>query len=411
MDSLSLATDIVRKLVRSGYIAYFAGGYVRDLVMQHPSDDIDIATNAPPDVILDFFPRTILVGLSFGIVIVCMNGHQFEVSSFRKDLSYKDGRRPEKIELATAQEDAKRRDFTINGMFYDPLEAKIHDFVHGLEDIKKRVIRTIGSPDERFVEDRLRMIRAVRFAARFDFSIDLATQEAISENCEALFPSVAIERVWQEFNKMSAFPHFNKALIEMHRLGLLQVIFPTLKDVHLTEIKMRVDALKEFPSGFPTILFLPELFPHASLDTLIDLCRYLKVSSREISLIEYMYQLKSTIFKDPRQVESEVWARLYAHRDFPMCLELLAARYTGEHKEQFLNAHLERKFRLTLHAERIQTGKPLVTAALLSAHGIQAGKHMGLLLKEAEKISIRQDLHDPEEVIRQLKQSPLWPKI
>ena len=151
-----------------------------------------------------------------------------------------------------------------------------------------------------------------------------------------------MESVWQEFKKMAAFPHFDKALIEMHRLGLLPVIFPTLKDVHLTEIKIRVDPLKHFPPGFPTILFLPELFPHASLDDLIDLCRYLKVSSREIGLIEYMFKLRRAVFKDPRQVELEEWARLYAHRDFPVCLQLLAARFSGEQRIQFFNSHYER---------------------------------------------------------------------
>ena len=410
MKSLELATDVIKKLVRAGYIAYFAGGWVRDYVMQHPSDDIDIATNAPPEVILDLFPRTILVGLAFGVVIVSLDGHQFEVSTFRKDINYKNGRKPEKIELASPEEDAQRRDFTINGMFYDPLENKIHDFVHGMEDIQRRIIRTIGSPDERFLEDRLRMIRAVRFAARFDFAMDVVTQEAIKENSETLFPAVAMERIWQEFTKMSAFPHFDKALVELHRLNLLPVIFPALKGIHLNEIKKRVEPLAHFLPGFPTILFLPELFPDASLDTLIDICRYLKVSSREIGLIEFMFKLRQYVFKDPHLCELEEWARLYAHRDFPLCLELIAARYSGEQRALFLSAHHDRQARVRTHAQRIRERKPLVTSALLIAHGVSAGKQMGALLKEAENISIRHDLHDPEEVINRLRKSPLWPK-
>ena len=137
MDAQAHATEIVKKLNKAGYIAYFAGGWVRDHVMKHPSSDIDIATNAPPEKILDLFPRTILVGLAFGVVIVSVNGHQFEVSTFRKDIGYADGRKPLKIELATPQEDAQRRDFTINGMFYDPQEETIYDYVHGVEDIKR----------------------------------------------------------------------------------------------------------------------------------------------------------------------------------------------------------------------------------------------------------------------------------
>src|SRR5437868_188075 len=116
------AKNIVAKLVRAGYIAYFAGGWVRDYVMEHPSEDIDIATNASPAEVMDLFPHTIFVGLAFGVVIVVIEGHQFEVATFRKDLRYLDGRHPQGIEMSTPLEDALRRDFTINGMFYDPLE-------------------------------------------------------------------------------------------------------------------------------------------------------------------------------------------------------------------------------------------------------------------------------------------------
>src|SRR5262245_20723544 len=118
-------------------------------MLGHPSEDIDIATEASPEKIMDLFPRTILVGLAFGVVIVTTDGHQFEVATFRRDINYVDGRRPEQIELSTAREDALRRDFTINGMFYDPLEDVVHDFVHGYEDIKKGIIRTIGDPHQR----------------------------------------------------------------------------------------------------------------------------------------------------------------------------------------------------------------------------------------------------------------------
>jgi len=132
-EAFAHARAIVTKLVRTGYIAYFAGGWVRDYVMGHPSEDIDIATNASPAEIMDLFPHTILVGLAFGVVIVVIEGHQFEVATFRKDVGYLDGRHPSGIEMSTPQEDALRRDFTINGMFYDPLEEVIHDFVQGGE--------------------------------------------------------------------------------------------------------------------------------------------------------------------------------------------------------------------------------------------------------------------------------------
>ncbi len=123
MEAQKYATEVVKKLKKAGYIAYFAGGWVSDYLLKHPSSDIDIATDAPTQIILDLFPQTILVGLSFGVVIVIIDGHQFEVASFRKDISYSDGRKPEQIEFSTPQEDANRRDFTINGMFYDPIDG------------------------------------------------------------------------------------------------------------------------------------------------------------------------------------------------------------------------------------------------------------------------------------------------
>ena len=253
-DTFIHAKAIVAKLTRAGYTAYFAGGWVRDYLMGHPSEDIDIATNASPAEIMDLFPHTILVGLAFGVVIVVIEGHQFEVATFRKDLHYIDGRHPQGIEMATPIEDALRRDFTINGMFYDPLEEVIHDFVHGQEDIRKGIIRTIGDPHERFFEDRLRMLRAFRFSARFAFAIDPETQEAIRENADKLFPAVAMERVWQEFNKMVAYPRFDQAIVEMHRLTLLDVIFPEIAGMHIKELRQRVKNFSHFPPNCPTIL-------------------------------------------------------------------------------------------------------------------------------------------------------------
>src|SRR5690348_7960761 len=129
MPTTSIATKVVKRLANAGHIAYFAGGWVRDFLMKQPSDDIDIATSASIDQTCSLFPKTIPVGVAFGIVIVVEEGHQFEVATFRKDRGYIDGRRPTGIDPATPKEDAQRRDFTINGMFFDPLEEKIYDFV------------------------------------------------------------------------------------------------------------------------------------------------------------------------------------------------------------------------------------------------------------------------------------------
>ena len=408
MDAVAHATEIVKKLVRAGYIAYFAGGWVRDYVMKHPSADVDIATNAPPEVILDLFPRTILVGLAFGVVIVAVNGHQFEVSTFRKDIGYTDGRKPDKIELTDPQEDAKRRDFTINGMFYDPLENEIYDYVDGMRDIKEGVIRTIGSPHERFVEDRLRMIRAIRFAARFGFVIDPETEKGIVENADTLFPAVAMERVWQEFKKMASSVRFDWALIEMHRMGLLPIIFPTLAVVHLKDIKHRVSPFPNFPKGCPTILYVMELFPDNTLDDLMALCTYLKISVQEARLLEFAYNAHKMLLNEA-EAEKSRWVHFYVHPHSQTVLEAFAARLSPLDREAFLERNNLRRTELMHHISRVDQKKPLVTSRDLLEYGIPPGKVMGILLKEAEQIAITHDLHAVTDVIVILKKSPEWP--
>lgn len=412
MDILAAATEIVKKLNHAGFTAYFAGGWVRDHLIGHASEDIDIATDAPPEKILDLFPRTILVGLAFGVVVVVINGHQFEVATFRKDLDYKDGRKPSQIELSTAEEDASRRDFTINGMFYDPIEHVIHDFVHGAEDINKQVIRTIGSADERFVEDRLRMIRAVRFAARFGFAIDPETQEAIMANADTLFPAVALERVWQEITKMSKHPRFDQALVEMQRLKLLPVIFPALKDLHLHDIKMMISSFKNFPKNTPTILYLLELFPRITAPEVKELCRYLKTSSAELHLAEFLVLLRQSLENEHslELVDLSTWAHLYAHPAVKECLEVVAAKMSPEQRRDFLLKHDRRMDLLKKHVERIVNKTPLVNAGVLQQLGIVPGKLMGTLIKEAERLAILNDLNDSDEVMRMLKTTHVWPK-
>lgn len=407
------AVEIVKTLVKAGYKAYFAGGWVRDYVMKHPSDDIDIATDAPPEVIIQLFPKTILIGLAFGVVIVMMHGHQFEVATFRQDLSYTGGRRPDKIVLSSPQEDAYRRDFTINGMFYDPLTDTIHDFVKGSNDIQEGVIRTIGSPHERFAEDRLRMIRAIRFASRFNFEIDEDTQRAIRDHAHTLFPAVAMERIWQEFNKMAKSPRFDKAVIEMHKLGLLQVIFPPLENMSLEAVKERVSSFNQFPKGSPVILYLMELFPNMPLEELLELCQYLRASGHEGKIVEFAFKGKKLLTQEeemPHAIPKTEWANFYANRFFHVCFDAITASYPETEKTMLQQRHSQRRERLLPHIQRIVDKKPVVTSSMLKDYGIKPGKVMGTLLKEAERLAIDNDLHDANEIITLLQKNPLWPK-
>jgi poly(A) polymerase len=396
------AKSIVSLLARAGFTAYFAGGWVRDFVMGHPSEDIDIATDASPPEIMDLFPQTILVGLAFGVVIVVLEGHQFEVATFRKDLQYLDGRHPKGIEMSTPREDALRRDFTINGMFYDPLEEKIHDFVHGQEDIRLGVIRTIGDPHERFFEDRLRMLRAFRFSSRFSFTIDPDTQEAIRENAHKLFPAVAMERVWQEFNKMAAYPRFDQAIVDMHRLALLDVIFPEIEGMHINDLRYSVNHYSSFPPGCPTILYLMEFLNVLPFEQRVEIARRLKVPNRDIKLMEYVEQLSQAAVQGLDNKQK--WSYLFANPDWEVGIQVLAVRFSAELIERIRALHKE----LEPHIQRIKIGKPLVSASFLQSKGILPGIRMGQLMKEGEKIAIHDNLSTPEEVLAKLQSLPLW---
>lgn len=412
IEVLNHATDIVKTLNCAGFTAYFAGGWVRDHMMGHPSDDIDIATDAPPEIIVDLFQQTILVGIAFGVVVVVIDGHQFEVATFRKDIDYVNGRAPSQIELSTAEEDAKRRDFTINGMFYDPIEHVIHDFVDGAQDIQRGVIRAIGNAYERFVEDRLRMVRAVRFAARFGFSIDPETQEAIAASAETLFPAVALERIWQELVKMSKYPNFDTALINLHRLKLLPVVFPALKGQHLHDIQHIVSSFKNFPAGAETILQLMELFPKATVIEAKELCKYLRTSNAESNVVEYLVHLRQGLESEDvlKITDLPLWTHLYANPAAKKCLEVIAAKLPLDERKVFLEKHSGRMEMLKKHIDRIIDKKPLINAAILQAEGVQPGRTMGILMKEAERMVIMNSLNDVDQILEILKSTHVWPK-
>src|SRR2546422_2395469 len=183
MDSLrDRAAEIVRRLQKAGFAAFWVGGCVRDFLLGREPVDYDIATAALPEQIEKLFKRTIPVGRKFGVMIVVEGDHQFQVATFRAEADYQDGRHPEQVTFGDAMADARRRDFTINGLFFDPVHEKLQDWVGGEADLRAKLIRTIGSPEERFAEDHLRLLRAVRLAAQLGFEIESATFAAIKAN-------------------------------------------------------------------------------------------------------------------------------------------------------------------------------------------------------------------------------------
>jgi poly(A) polymerase len=222
------AREIVRKLRAAGHVAYYAGGCVRDLLSGKPPKDIDIATDARPDVVQKLFPRTYAVGAHFGVIVVLQNGFQFEVATFRSDGAYIDGRRPVEVHFATAEEDAARRDFTINGMFFDPENGEVIDFVGGRADLDRRLLRAIGDPAQRFAEDRLRMLRAVRFATVLGYEIDPATWEAVVA-CAASITQISAERIRDELVKIFLSPNRARGWDLLDASGLMAAILPEIE--------------------------------------------------------------------------------------------------------------------------------------------------------------------------------------
>ena len=221
------AFKIVRRLTESGHQALLAGGCVRDALLARPVKDIDIATSARPEQVEALFAgETYAVGRAFGVIVVKQDGCVFEVATFRADGEYRDGRHPAAVCYADAAADAQRRDFTINGLFFDPTSRELLDFVGGREDLRNRLVRAIGDPVARFTEDRLRMLRLVRFAAVLGFEIDLATARAAAACAEGL-RQVSAERIAQEFTRMLVeAPRPSVALEWLDRLGLLRQFLP-----------------------------------------------------------------------------------------------------------------------------------------------------------------------------------------
>ncbi len=226
---LTEATAIVRRLREAGHTAYFAGGCVRDRLRGVAAHDIDIATSARPEEVAALFRRTIPVGAQFGVMIVVEHGLQFEVATFRTEGTYLDGRRPDSVTYSDAKHDAQRRDFTVNGLFFDPIDERVIDHVGGIADLEARTLRAIGDAAARIREDKLRILRAVRFAATLDYEIDPATWDAVL----AAAPDIAVvspERIRDELVKIFTSPQRVRGFDLLDASGLLRLLLPEVAD-------------------------------------------------------------------------------------------------------------------------------------------------------------------------------------
>jgi poly(A) polymerase len=237
------STSIIQALRQRGFQAYLVGGCVRDLLLGREPKDYDVATNATPEQVMSIFPETYAVGAQFGVVLVpapepdaasndsegvSAKSHAIEVATFRSDVSYSDGRHPDEVRFSLdPREDVARRDFTINGMMFDPVSGEVFDFVGGRKDLKAGIVRAIGDPERRFGEDKLRMLRAVRFAARFEYAIEPSTFSAIQTLADQIHV-VSRERVRDELSRMLTEGHARRALLLLDESGLLKPILPEI---------------------------------------------------------------------------------------------------------------------------------------------------------------------------------------
>lgn len=231
MTPRELANSICETLRRNGYQAFLVGGCVRDLLLQREPADYDVTTDATPERVMELFPESIAVGAQFGVILIPRDGMKVEVATFRSDVGYSDGRHPDKVVFSsTPEEDVKRRDFTINGLLMRPESHEILDFVGGRADLQAHVIRAIGDPEQRFTEDKLRMLRAIRFAARFGYEIEPKTFAAIYKHAPEIH-QVSAERIREELTKLLTEGDARRGFELLDESGLLQQVLPEISSM------------------------------------------------------------------------------------------------------------------------------------------------------------------------------------
>ncbi|MGZ3722167.1 MAG: CCA tRNA nucleotidyltransferase [Bdellovibrionales bacterium] len=229
------ALEIVLRLQKRGFDAVMAGGCVRDGLLNRVPKDLDVATSAPPDDVEAEFAQTLAVGKAFGTIVVIEAGHNFEVTTFRREGGYADGRHPDRVEFTDMNEDAKRRDFTVNALFYDPVAEEVFDFVGGVKDLSAGLLRTVGLAEERFAEDHLRMLRAPRFVAQLGFTLDSAALAAVQKH-HAAIAKVSTERVFNEMRSLLSSPHLEQGLKVLRESRLEADIWPEMAKANLDRL-------------------------------------------------------------------------------------------------------------------------------------------------------------------------------
>ncbi len=320
------ATRVVERLQSLGFTALFAGGCVRDMLMEREPKDYDVATSAKPEEVLGLFRRTQKVGAQFGVVLVRIGRHAIEVATFRRDQAYEDGRHPIGVEFCGPEEDARRRDFTINGMFFDPVGSEVMDLVGGKADLSAGLIRAIGEPEERFAEDHLRLLRAVRFAGRLGFQIESATWVAMQRHADQI-AGISPERVRAELAAILSHERRAPAFTMLHESGLLPHLWPGATS-HCADIDDITAILRALPieSSFePALAVVMRTLPRADL---IKTCQALRCSNFSTQRVAWLTAHQDDLVR-PQDVTLADLKLLMANEAFDDLLALHTAKQTA----------------------------------------------------------------------------------
>jgi len=427
------AEEIVRQLSQAGHRAVYAGGCVRDALLNRPFPDVDIATSATPDQVQALFPKASdPQGKAFGVIRLKQGDHVFEIATFRVDGPYLDGRRPSSVTFTTAEEDAKRRDFTVNGMFFDPLKNEVLDYVGGKSDLTAQTIRAIGDPTARFTEDRLRLLRAIRFAVQLGFTIEPETWTALTR----LAPeskNLAPERVREELVKIFTSPDPARGLDLLHDSGLIAAWIPELLEMrgcaqspeHHPEGDVWVHTrllLTHLKNPTPVLAFSALLhdvgkprtsrtepsgrirfFGHEGVGARMaeEILRRLRFSNDDITAICACIA-NHMAFKDAPQMRVSTLKRLLARPTFPEELELHRIDCSSSHGELDIHRFLIAK-QAEFSREEIKP-KPLVTGHDLQELGILPGPKIGEILNQLMDEQLEGRLPNRESALQRARE-------
>lgn len=395
MTNKQAAIEVLQKLRDAGYQALFAGGCVRDMLINRRPKDYDVATNATPKQVCGLFHRRIEVGVQFGVVIVLIGDEQIEVATFRTDGDYADGRRPDNITFAEPKADAMRRDFTINGMFYDPITDEVIDYVDGQRDLDAKIIRTIGKPQERFGEDYLRMLRAVRFSTELGYKIESATWKAVKKFAPRI-EKISGERIAAEMEKMFYCDARAEGIDMLANSNILSVVFPSLT---ADEIEGGIAVLKTITKPVPLEKGLTAMLIKCKTGKALKLIRPLKLSNNQIKATGWILDNRTMLLK-PEMKLSQL-RPLLADKRFAMLFDIQrACQLTQGLGVENLELITERAQKLK---DTVLLPPPLLNGNEIMSLGAENGPQIGNLCRKLYQQQLDEIIKTKDQAVAAIK--------